>query len=221
MFTSSFVFLSYFHTINFSSMRAFIFFLAGLISATYANAQTTYIDSLQKLRDHHFRELTDPSQQILNEEEKQRIRSLDYFPIDSSKKVQAELTVQKGTPFQLPTSSGASKKYRKYGYITFEWEGETVQLNIYQDIYLSKRTGFEDYLIIPFKDATSGKETYGGGRYLDFLMTNDTMVEVDFNTAYNPYCVYSYRYNCPVPPEENHLKVSIDAGEKMPVEHER
>ncbi len=197
-----------------------LFLAIGLIFSATSYAQDQYIDSVQTLRDDHFRELFDSEKQVLNDEEKQHIRSLDYFPIDISKKVKAKLTVKNGRPFQLPTSSGSFKSYRKYGHITFDWKGETVQLNIYQDIQLSTRKGFEEYLIIPFKDATSGKETYGAGRYLDFRMTDHKTVEVDFNLAYNPYCAYSHRYNCPIPPEENHLSVRIDAGEKTPVGQE-
>jgi uncharacterized protein (DUF1684 family) len=181
-------------------------------------AQNSYIDSVQSIRDENVKELFGADTQILNDEEKSRVQSLDYYAIDISKKVDAVFTEEKGRSFHLPTSSGTTKLYRKYGYVTFDWDGKKVKLTIYQDINLSKKQGFEDYLIIPFKDATSGKETYGGGRYLDFRMTNQSTVEIDFNLAYNPYCAYSYRYNCPIPPEENHLKISIDAGEKTPIE---
>lgn len=203
-------------------MRTSIFLLIVLsfFISKHGITQDNYIDSIQNLRNEHIKELFDADKQVLNEEEKNRIQSLDYYPINISKKLNAVFTEEKGRSFHLSTSSGTTKLYRKYGYVTFEWEGSVVQLSIYQDINLSKKQGFEHYLIIPFKDATSGKETYGGGRYLDFRMTDKSTVEIDFNMAYNPYCAYSYRYNCPIPPEENHLKISIDAGEKTPVELE-
>jgi uncharacterized protein (DUF1684 family) len=75
---------------------------------------------------------------------------------------------------------------------------------------------YKNYLFVPFKDMTNGKETYGGGRYLDLETTdiqNDSVI-LDFNKAYNPYCAYSNGYSCPIPPKENHLAVSIEAGEK-------
>lgn len=72
---------------------------------------------------------------------------------------------------------------------------------------------------MPFKDRTSGKETYGAGRYLDLDpvadRTDDGLWIVDFNRAYNPWCAYSDQYACPFVPPENWLDVSIQAGEKQ------
>lgn len=185
----------------------------------YSFSQHQYTDSVQHLRDEHVAELLDPVNQILNETEISQIRSLAYFPVDEHKKVNAVFTEERGKKFQLPTSSGATKTYLRYGFVTFTWENESVRLNVYQDVNLSKKAGYEDYLIIPFKDATSGKETYGGGRYLDLRIPKSTEVLIDFNLAYNPYCAYSHRYSCPIPPVENQLTISIDAGEKTPEEH--
>ncbi len=72
---------------------------------------------------------------------------------------------------------------------------------------------------LPFKDATSGRETYGAGRYLDshrpgLQQLEGGRFEIDFNYAYNPYCAYNENYRCPLPPAENWLKVPIHAGEK-------
>jgi uncharacterized protein len=69
-------------------------------------------------------------------------------------------------------------------------------------------------IFVPFRDATSGKTTYGGGRYIDTRLANDA-VELDFNRAYNPYCVWNFSFACPVPPEENRLNFAIEAGEMM------
>ena len=63
-------------------------------------------------------------------------------------------------------------------------------------------------------DKTNGKESYGGGRYLDLEIPEDKIIILDFNKAYNPYCAYSDRYSCPIPPIENHLDVAINAGFK-------
>ena len=85
---------------------------------------------------------------------------------------------------------------------------------------MSKRKGFKDYLFLPFLDATNGIETYGGGRYLDvYIFENQTNIKIDFNLSYNPYCAYSHRYSCPIPPHENTLTVEINAGEKTPIYH--
>ena len=67
---------------------------------------------------------------------------------------------------------------------------------------------------LPFVDATSGKETYGAGRYLDIELTHDGEIVVDFNYAYNPYCAYNEQWSCPLTPFENRVQVPIRAGEK-------
>jgi uncharacterized protein (DUF1684 family) len=74
-------------------------------------------------------------------------------------------------------------------------------------------------LFVPFADETSGRETYGAGRYLDLDRTSTGIYVIDFNTAYNPYCAYNPTYDCPVPPKENRLPLPIRAGEKMPQGH--
>ena len=76
----------------------------------------------------------------------------------------------------------------------------------------------EERLFIPFKDATTGKETYPAGRYLDMESGTGQMPDgkwiLDFNNAYNPWCAYSTDYACPLTPQENILEVEILAGEK-------
>jgi len=70
-------------------------------------------------------------------------------------------------------------------------------------------------LFLPFRDRTSGSETYGAGRYLEVEPPGaDGWVVVDFNLAYNPYCAYNPEWSCPIPPGENWLAVPIRAGEK-------
>ena len=73
-------------------------------------------------------------------------------------------------------------------------------------------------LFIPFRDTTSGSETYGAGRYLDLEPEDDGTYVLDFNIAYNPWCAYAPQYSCPLPPRENWLTFPIEAGEKTPVE---
>ena len=67
---------------------------------------------------------------------------------------------------------------------------------------------------MPFRDGTSGRETYGAGRHLDIRVEANGSYVLDFNFAYNPYCAYSDAYSCPLPPAENWLPVRIEAGER-------
>ena len=74
---------------------------------------------------------------------------------------------------------------------------------------------YKNYLFVPYTDLTSGNKSYGGGKYLDFMMEDiqNNMLLIDFNKAYNPYCAYTSGYNCPIPPRENNLLIAIKAGE--------
>ena len=98
------------------------------------------------------------------------------------------------------------------GYLDLNYEGKVYKINVYKSF---SRTG-EEYYTIWFTDRTTGKETYGVGRYLDFELNEDPdfIYTIDFNRAYNPYCSYSHLYTCPIPREEDHIDLEIEAGEK-------
>jgi uncharacterized protein (DUF1684 family) len=106
----------------------------------------------------------------------------------------------------METTNGKEQVFRRYGIVHFEVDGAAAQVTLY-----SSAGSHEVFL--PFRDATSGKETYGAGRYLDLRAHGDEVV-IDFNYAYNPNCAYNPDWNCPLPPAENWLKVPIRAGEK-------
>jgi uncharacterized protein len=107
---------------------------------------------------------------------------------------------------RMATSSGDEQVYRRYGVVRFRVDGQPTQVVLYA-------SDDSDELFIPFRDATSGKETYGAGRYLEVHAHGDD-VAIDFNYAYNPNCAYDPAWSCPLPPAENWLKVPIRAGEK-------
>ena len=182
-------------------------------------AQEGYKDSIQQLRVMHAAELLDPKTKLLSDEERDHFQGLDYFQVDTNSIVLAQFEYNKGKKFKMQTSTDRMPIYRRYGYVYFTWKSEPCTLTVYQNIELSKKSEYKDYLFIPFRDGTSGQESYGGGRYLDLRQTNSATMLLDFNLAYNPYCVYSINYSCPVPPAENTLKVRIEAGEKTPLGH--
>ncbi|HHS96145.1 MAG TPA: DUF1684 domain-containing protein, partial [Phaeodactylibacter sp.] len=119
-------------------------------------------------------------------------------------------------PFEMATYSGNVKTYIQYGILHFEIDGKKHQLSIYRSPMLMRIEAYANHLFAPFKDATNGVTTYGGGRYIDLEIGHikDNKVVLDFNKCYNPWCAYSSGYNCPVPPRENHLSIAIEAGEK-------
>lgn len=98
------------------------------------------------------------------------------------------------------------------GYVELKKEDKIYNVNIYRAF---SRTG-EIYHSIWFTDRTTGKETYGVGRYLDFELNPDPnfIYTIDFNKAYNPYCAYTSEYTCPIPREEDYIDMAIEAGEK-------
>jgi uncharacterized protein (DUF1684 family) len=111
-----------------------------------------------------------------------------------------------GTPTTIATSDGTDRVYHHAGVVRLPIADQEVPLNLYD-------TGHPGFFL-PFRDATSGKETYGAGRYLDLQPNDDGTVTIDFNLAYSPYCAYSDVYSCALPPAGNWLTVSIEAGEK-------
>ena len=136
-----------------------------------------------------------------------KFKGLAYFPENPALVVKATIdrNVESGV-VRMETTKGREQVYNRYGVVHFQVDGQAAQLTLYAS------EGSHE-LFVPFRDATSGKETYGAGRYLDLHRHGDEIV-LDFNYAYNPYCAYNPDWSCPLPPAENWLKVPIHAGEK-------
>ncbi len=145
-----------------------------------------------------------------------KFKAHPFFLINLDFYVKAKLVkAENAVPFELPTSSGKTKKYQEFGKVYFKINGAEQVLTVYQSLDLAKNPAYKNYLFLPFKDATSGKETYGGGRYLDLRIPENDELIIDFNKAYHPYCAYNATdYNCPIVPQENWLKIPIEAGVK-------
>ena len=114
---------------------------------------------------------------------------------------------------EIVTSDGKTREAWRVGTLEFAVPGGSAQLAAY-----AFQPGLVSELFIPFRDATSGSETYGAGRYIDLEPEDDGTYSLDFNIAYNPWCAYAPQYSCPLPPRENWLTFPIEAGEKVPVE---
>ena len=113
--------------------------------------------------------------------------------------------------FTIQTSKNKPRRMINIGFLAFTHHETEYKLQLYAP---KDTTGSGMYYFLPFKDATNGKETYGAGRFLDFDDVKSDTLFLDFNYAYNPYCAYNDRYDCPIPPVENHLPIEILAGEK-------
>lgn len=142
-------------------------------------------------------------------------KDIHFFPPDSTYQIIAKFQrIKDSVGFKMAASRSAQQYYR-YGKVIFKIGRDTCTLYIYQSKDILP-AAFKDYLFIPFTDATTGKETYEGGRYIDIMIPEikDNKLLIDFNKAYNPYCCYVAGFNCPIPPKENELHISINAGEK-------
>ena len=145
-----------------------------------------------------------------------KFKSHPFFPIDLNYRVKAKLVkTEDAVPFEIPTSSGRTKKFREFGKAYFTLNGAEQVLTVYQSLALLDDPEYQDYLFLPFKDETNGKDTYGGGRYLDLRIPQNDELIIDFNKAYHPLCAYNATdYSCPIVPQNNWLQLPIEAGVK-------
>ena len=151
----------------------------------------------------------------LTKEDLQHFKGLDFFPLNEKFIVEAKFVrTKKEKAFAMKTTTSRTPLYVKYGELHFTIDEKEFKLNVYQNIDLSKKPGYSDYLFLPFSDLTCGKESYIGGRYVDMRMQKGKTWTIDFNKAYNPYCAYNYKYSCPIVPLENDLNIEILAGVK-------
>ena len=186
-----------------------VLFLLLLISvksfsqSSYEGSLRTFIDGYVK---HH---------EVVKGKDK---KGLQFYPINKAYRVTATFKPSsKSDWLTFKTSAQKTKIFKLYGTLSFKLSNKQCQLNIYQSQELLPNPEYKNYLFLPFTDATSGKETYASGRYIDLSSTDikNGSVVIDFNKAYNPYCAYvSGIYNCPIPPKENALPIAIKAGEK-------
>lgn len=161
------------------------------------------------------KEFANREESPLTDEDFKIFQSLDFYPIDEKFTVEAKfVSTPKEKVFKMKTSTTRLPEYKKYGELFFQIDGKSFKLNVYQNIELSKKEGYEDYLFLPFSDLTCGKESYIGGRYIDMRIPKTKTVTIDFNKAYNPYCAYNHKYSCPIVPLENDLPIEILAGVK-------
>lgn len=156
----------------------------------------------------------DPKSSPLPDRYRKDFEGLDFFDPDASHVVTAILErTPNAIPFLMGTTTGDKRNEVVYGVAHFELNGSKHQLEIYQSLD-EPSEGYEDYLFLPFLDDTNGNETYGGGRYIDLRIPKNDTIVIDFNKAYNPYCVYNKKYSCPLVPRQNYLRTNVRAGVK-------
>jgi hypothetical protein len=167
--------------------------------------------SWRRMRDELF---TSHPQSPLPEEARGGFAGAAYSEYDPRYRVAAEIEPAEAERIQLPGSAGATFGATRFARASFSLGDEELALGLY---WLD---GYAGGLFVSFRDETSGKETYGAGRYLlDTVKGADLGGEgaalvLDFNFAYNPSCSYDPRWACPLAPPDNRLSVAVRAGER-------
>jgi uncharacterized protein (DUF1684 family) len=146
-------------------------------------------------------------------QERPRFRGLEYYPPDPNYRFELKLHEHpEKQVVRMAYTKGNEQDFLRWGEFRFKIGKKEQTLQAY------KGDPREEMLFIPFKDTTSGKETYGAGRYLDLEPEKDGTPDgkwiLDSNQAYSLWCAYSEAYTCPFVPIENWLEVPILAGEK-------
>ncbi len=165
----------------------------------------------RQAKDHYFAH-SDGSP--LTDEQKSAFGGLHYYRLDEALRYQLELhehAVKR--EIKIPDSAGVDRVFICWGEFRFNVSGKECVLQAYR---MPDQETID--LFIPFKDTTSGLETYPMGRYIDLDendLSDDGKWELDFNLAYSPFCAYSDRFACALIPTENNLQVATKAGEKL------
>lgn len=168
---------------------------------------------VKREREQKDRFFAEHAQSPIPPEDRAEFRGLDYYPPDPEYRFEVELHEhEEKRTLRMAYTNGEEREFIKWGEFRFRIGREECVLQTY------KIDAEEERFFIPFRDETSGQETYGAGRYLDLDSVRSRAADgkwiLDLNRAYNPWCVYSDKYTCPIVPQENWLTVPVHAGEK-------
>ncbi|ACO45376.1 DUF1684 domain-containing protein [Deinococcus deserti] len=183
--------------------------------STNADPYSQAVQEFRRRKDAHFKAGQGPlSADVLAE-----FSGLSYYAPDAAwtfTVLLETLPQDASAEFVLQTNTGEPRTMARYGRVRVPLPGGEHSLSVFTP--LGEETPAR--VFIPFRDATSGQETYGAGRYLDAPVARSAegglLVNVDFNLAYHPYCAYGDGWTCPLPPQENVLPEAVRAGEKLP-----
>lgn len=198
--------------------RIFLFAALALVLTWELNAQNEEaLIEINRFRSELNEQFRSPDDSPMTDEDRLKFKGLDFYEINLKYRVKAKVTLTPGAPvFAMATTTDRLPLYRKYAIVSFEIEGKEYKLSLYQNQRYMSSPSYNNELFLPFNDLSNGKESYGGGRYMNVKIPEegaDTLI-LDFNQTYNPYCAYNKKYSCPIPPRENNLDIEIPAGIK-------
>lgn len=199
------------------------------------------LESKRREKDEFF---ADHPQSPIPPEERETFDGLEYFDPNPDYRVTATVEIHdEPEPVPMETTADREVRYLRVATLSFplepsearrasenssgdrsrdpepEDEDEGLASGEFELAAYQQEGAREQALFVPFRDKTTGQQTYRGGRYMELeadrsLETGDEIV-LDFNLAYTPFCAYSETFDCPLPPEENWLEVVIPAGERF------
>jgi len=194
----------------------FALFIFTLISSC-SEKKSTYEEEIKLFQYVLNVQFSDAEKSPLLEEDLKTFKGLDFFEINEKYKVEAEFELTPEAPIiEMQTNTERIPLFKKYGIARFTIDGQPLELSIYKEQNIGASFEITDELFLPFNDATNGISTYGGGRYIELGISEirSKTIVIDFNRAYNPYCVYNEKFSCPIPPSENNLPIEIPVGIK-------
>jgi uncharacterized protein (DUF1684 family) len=134
-------------------------------------------------------------------------KGIERFPVNAKWRIKAKVIPQNQNPLMIMNVLGQNTAQKHGGQLVFEIEGKTYRLDAIDE--------GGTRLFVTFADATSGKTTYGSGRFIELNKPDaEGFTYIDFNKAYNPPCAFTEFATCPLPPPQNRLSIAIPAGEK-------
>jgi hypothetical protein len=207
-------------SIFFVLLFTFILFSCG---TDYSPEEEKYISEIEKFRQEKNDYMRNNSDSPFNSGKGVEFNTLNYYDPDPGFVFKSKLYEyeEKDTIIIFGTK-GEERKVVRFGFVKLNYKGDEFNVNVYEG---TSKTG-EEYYSIWFTDKTTGEETYGVGRYIDFELVfkagrqdnvnpdKNFIYTIDFNLAYNPYCAYSPEYSCAIPTKEDYIDLAIDAGEK-------
>lgn len=184
---------------------------AAIVFFTLSSSDDNYIESIEI-----FRQQYEENLQVTDDSPFKEVafEGLKFYAPNPAYRVDAtSVPLADKEIISLNTSDGKKRNYIKTTLLIFKLNDRVDTLTLLQN--LEDPT---DYFL-PFIDETSGGDTYGAGRYLPVEPSKGGKIELDFNRAFNPYCAYNEAYSCPMPPKENYINSSVEAGEKNYAQH--
>ncbi len=184
-----------------------VIIVIGIIGIVFysLSGSESYGDTIKKQRDIYLKNLMSENDSPITSIKD--FSGIKYFEADNNFIVDADFKAESAGQGMILMTDGTQTEIKKAGTATFSVDGKTFIVNVFDE---------GEYFLFPFRDLTSGKETYGGGRFINIPKDKlkDDKLEIDFNNAHNFYCAYNESFICPIPPKENLINTEIKAGEK-------